>query len=1032
MADKELRKDFEIGLTGAGVFYDDRDHLNGARQSHTLRTAFDLLELDGIFCSENTPLAYFKKVKRIDPEQIADIHRKFWNHGGAPILVVLSENEVHVYSAFVRPEATISPDKRIAALVEVLDRTSGALREFLPAVESGEYFRRNKPLFDPENRVDRQLLNNLDAARNKLAVVGSELEAKILDALLCRLVFACYLFDRKIVGADYLRSIGPKRSSHLRDILAISSRKEAKEKLYLLFRKLGRDFNGDLFSGDLEAESKLIRPAHIEPLDDFFHGTDVQTGQRAFWPYDFSAIPVEVISSIYERFLHSAKHEGAYYTPRFLSELVLDMAFEGQKDLLEKRYLDPSCGSGVFLVSIFSRLAEEWKRSNPGSRNDKRARELRKILCSSVSGIDINPTACRITAFGLYLAYLDQLSPRDIRQLKDRGHRLPRLVRYSDGVTKGKVEGSIYCGDFFQGSSQYPINADLVVGNPPWGSFANDGTPAAEWCKVNDCPIPDKQIATAFVWKAAKHLNRGGRACLVLPHGTLFNHGDTAVSFQKTFLSRHSIDRVLNLTDYQFFLFAEARHPALVISYRSAKPNVTTHDIDYWAPKADWLVTRADHISILPEDRSKLTLTDVLSDLSGQDAPQIWKKWYWATGRDRRLLDRLSLYPRLRDHVGQSRDAGPGKPWLIAEGWQPVGENDDKDRARRIQLPSSRFIEAKSQALDLVLLPQDCRELGKTELEVRNRSNKNTSVYHAPHVLVSQGFTRIAYVDFDVSFQHSLRGICGPAEDRKLLMFLAAYLRSPLARYFLFHTSSNWGVSRQKIHVEELLRLPMPLPHAMPDPKLAENLIAKVADIMTGVASRAGDFLGDRKGLIAEASNSINSLLYEYFDVLPNEKTLVEETLSVLAPSIRPTRNRKIIPTIEPSTEVQRDHYLARLCSTLNEWSSRSPYEVGGQVVASLKLGFAIAVLQKIQKRNPVEERAEDFQELLASLKRVSESVSQKTGTFELIRGAKLFDQDRIYILKPIARRLWTETAALNDADEIAGTILMNSGVATV
>ncbi|MBX7062897.1 MAG: SAM-dependent methyltransferase [Pyrinomonadaceae bacterium] len=1029
MADKELRKDFEIGLSESGVFFDDRDQLNGARQTHTLRAAFDLLNLDGIFCSENAPLAYFKRVKRIDPEQISDLHRKFWNHGGAPILVVLSEQEVHVYSAFVRPEATVFPDKGISALVEVLEKTSSALREFLPAVESGEYFRRNKTLFDPENRVDRQLLNNLNAARNKLAIVGSELEPKILDALLCRLVFACYLFDRKIVGAEYLRSIGPKGSSHLRDILAISSRKEAKEKLYLLFRKLGRDFNGDLFSGDLEAESKLIRSAHVGPLDDFFHGTDVQTGQRAFWPYDFSAIPVEVISSIYERFLHSAKQEGAYYTPRFLSELVLDTAFDGQKDVLEKRYLDPSCGSGVFLVSIFSRLAEEWKRVNPGARNDKRARELRKILCTSVSGIDINPTACRITAFGLYLAYLDQLSPRDIRQLKDRGHRLPRLVRYSDGVTKGKVEGSIYCGDFFQRSAKYPTQVDLVVGNPPWGSFANDGTPAADWCEENDCPIPDKQIASAFVWKAAKHLNRGGGACLVLPHGTLFNHGETAVSFQKAFLSRHSVDLVLNLTDYQFFLFAEARHPALVISYRSAKPEVATHDVSYWAPKADWLVTRADHISILPEDRSTLKLIDVINDLSGEDAPQIWKKWYWASGRDRRLLDRLSLYPRLRDHVRQTRETNSGKPWLIAEGWQPLGENDDQSKAKTLELPSKKFVEATSSSIDLFLLSEDCVELESKKFKVRRTSNP--LVFLRPHVLVSQGFTRIAFSDFDVSFRHAIRGICGPEEDRNLLMFLAAYLRSPIARYFLFHTSSNWGVSRQKVHVEELLRLPLPLPDAMPDPSLAENLVAKVAEIMMGVAGRAGDFLGDRKGLIVEASNSIDNLLYEYFDVLPNEKTLMEESLSVLAPSARPTRNRKIVPTIEPSTDAQRSIYITRLCATLNDWSSKSPDEVGGTVAASEKLGFAIAVLQKIPKGDPTQEVDENFQDLLASIKRVSESVRRKTGTFELIRGAKLFDQDRLYILKPLSRRLWTETAALNDADEIAGTILMNSGVAT-
>jgi hypothetical protein len=38
---------------------------------------------------------------------------------------------------------------------------------------------------------------------------------------------------------------------------------------------------------------------------------------------------------------------GAYYTPPRLAELVVDIATEGWDTLLDKRYLDPACGSGV-------------------------------------------------------------------------------------------------------------------------------------------------------------------------------------------------------------------------------------------------------------------------------------------------------------------------------------------------------------------------------------------------------------------------------------------------------------------------------------------------------------------------------------------------------------------------------------------------------------------------------------------------------------------------------------------------------------
>src|SRR6267378_1277738 len=110
-------------------------------QGHVLRRAFDLLKLDGIFCTESAPLVYFKQVKRIETREVARLHQKFWNHSGAPILVLVGLNEVHVYSGLVRPVSEAGLGRQIPGVVETLDRASSALRELLPAVESGEYFR---------------------------------------------------------------------------------------------------------------------------------------------------------------------------------------------------------------------------------------------------------------------------------------------------------------------------------------------------------------------------------------------------------------------------------------------------------------------------------------------------------------------------------------------------------------------------------------------------------------------------------------------------------------------------------------------------------------------------------------------------------------------------------------------------------------------------------------------------------------------------------------------------------------------------
>ena len=118
---------------------------------------------------------------------------------------------------------------------------------------------------------------------------------------------------------------------------------DAKADLYNLFDQLGKDFNGDLFSADLDAEGRQIKVEHIEILQPVLHGTDVRSGQQPFWPYDFGFIPIETISAIYEHFLKAAgeeqkKEAGAFYTPRFLRQVVLDVALEGESSLLDKGF----------------------------------------------------------------------------------------------------------------------------------------------------------------------------------------------------------------------------------------------------------------------------------------------------------------------------------------------------------------------------------------------------------------------------------------------------------------------------------------------------------------------------------------------------------------------------------------------------------------------------------------------------------------------------------------------------------------------
>jgi hypothetical protein len=714
---------------------------------------------------------------------------------------------------------------------------------------------------------------------------------------------------------------------------------------------------------------------------------------------------------------------GAFYTPRFLAEIVLDSVLEGSDRLSGKAFLDPACGSGIFLVGLFNRIAEEWKHANPNARNDRRARELMQVLQESLFGIDINPTACRITAFSLYLAYLDQLSPRDIQELQAKGRALPHLV--GTGPAR-KAVPNIQCVDFFSSELKLRVAPSMVVGNPPWGSIATPDTPAGRWCAEHKKSLPDNQIAGAFVWKAASIINDGGRICFVLPHGALFNHGDKAVEFQKAWLTQNTVEKVLNLADFRWFLFEKAVHPAIIVRYSATPPKNPRHQIEYLAPKVDWFATQAEIISVSSIDRSRVYLSDLVKDLDGPDAPQTWKQRFWATPRDLRLLDRLSLYPRLRDHVRGPREGGD-KPWVMAEGFQPLGPSDDPEQAKLIQLPSKFFIDATSPAIDLFLLPEDCRVLRGVNVTVRNRSNKSTDVFHAPHVLITKGFQRIAFCDFPVSFRHALRGIHGPEKHRMLLMFLAAYLRSRLAKYFMFHTSSSWGMYRPEGHVEEVLRLPMPLPGEASDSSRHKEIIERVAGILDTHSRRAHENFIVRANSVREATDEIEPLIEDYFDIQSTERVLLSDTLNIVIPSIQPTQARMPVPTVEHSTEAQRAIYMRRLCETLNSWSKGTDYVVKGRTTASDRLGIGLTVLQKVARSEALPTELSIDPSLLQTLDRLRKIASPRTGTLTPTRGIMVFDQNRLYLLRLIGQRYWTETAALNDADEIAGTILMHT-----
>lgn len=979
------------------------------------------------------------------------------------MLVVQDRTKTRIYSGLAKPcgASFAEDDARLAA---VLENDAFVLETFILSVQSGQFYREHEDKFNADTAIDQYLLDNLSAARDALTDVSFEdaLPAVKAHAFLGRCLFTCYLLEREVIGTKQLKAIEAPIEHKLHRLLRAVSPTEAAKLLFRLFRLLDDDFNGSMFGGSFSQEQSSIRARHVKVLIDLLSGYDFAKNQPAldFDFYDFRFIPIELISSIYEAFIASGekgttapknvgksrttrRKAGAYYTPPRLAELVVDIATDGWETLSDKRCLDPACGSGIFLVILFQRMAAEWSRLHPKANNVVRALALREILTTKLHGVDRDETACMVACFNLYLAFFDQLKPPDIRNLKTEldkrgaGKVLPPLQpNYDSG---GACPVILAC-NFFNPQVETSGKFDLVIGNPPWvgRNQSNDDESKSppdlemrDWlfeAKQNpflaDAPklkaerkarfFPTQQSAIAFMWKAPLHLKPGGHACLLLPTRVILSNSTD--KFQAAWFSTFSVDAVWQLADYRHILFSGAKCPAIVVKCGPGKPDTVTAEISYFTPKVERLDPRRAAVVVAASEHKRLRLADLLKAASADCAYMFWKMPFWGTDRDQRLLARLRKMPKLGDIAGEPDE---GKRWRKGGGFQPAVKSTTSP-IQHCWGEDTLFLDANNKRLGLMLVEGDAHPVGRRFSSLHRL--RDLSIYQAPMVLVATGFGVKLFSSRNVVFRHAFRSIAGDWEDEELLLFLTALLNTPLVTYYAFHTSANLGIERDQVHFEELLELPFPLPNDANSHRIVRDVAARMrraCDEMT----LAGHNDEDRDVARKQAIGDVTKLVYRYFDLTPWEQTLVEETATIFEPSKTPKSYLKSIPTQRETSKEERATYAELLCQTINRWARRSGYSLAPGIRIARREGLALLTLQRTDQQLVSEsierdDLSADFRKILLRLARAS--VQESDGGLTFLRGFAHLEDDRVHILKPLALRYWTKTAALNDADELA------------
>ena len=248
-------------------------------------------------------------------------------------------------------------------------------------------------------------------------------------------------------------------------------------------------------------------------LDDVWRRPDPD---RPGWlRFDFRPIPERKDEGFRTRFIGDLYQEldaeiraryALLQTPHFISQFILEHTllkrFE-EKDFRDVTLIDPTCGSGHFLVDAFRHYVDRYEAAELGSEtaltggfaqvqrsrgasisptghtlpSQKRAAIARTIIETHLHGCDINPYATALTRFRLILAACDYAQPTSLADFRDLHFNvvtIDSLIPYEDLAVGGIRAGTALARLLGQPEAIERAllvlrrRYDVAIGNPPY------------------------------------------------------------------------------------------------------------------------------------------------------------------------------------------------------------------------------------------------------------------------------------------------------------------------------------------------------------------------------------------------------------------------------------------------------------------------------------------------------------------------------------------------------------------------------------
>lgn len=972
-----------------------------------------LRTLDAFFCFDNKPLILFFK----DPLDKKALHQAIWNFNESPIAIIVENNVVEIFNGFA-----IDENKQL------LKRLGGneTLNDFTYfELVTGKTWEKYNDDISYKNRVDYRLLENIEAVQKLLKEKG--LTQTTANALLGKIIFFRYLIDR------HVRLNYQEKELWSNDDLCncLSNRNEFIAFIRHIENK-DTGFNGDMFRIS-ESEFDTIGQDALNVLIRLLRSDEISTGQQSLFNiYDFSILPIEFISNMYEKFIgkENQETEGAYYTPTFLVDYIVSETI-GKKLKESNDYnckvLDPACGSGIFLVESLRKIIEKYIAINEitDTNTDDFRQTLKSIAQENIFGIDKDPSAIQVAIFSVYLTLLDYQKPADIGSFKS-----PNLLGTN-----------FICSDTFdldnkdlKALEDRKLHFDYIIGNPPWKGSGGDEV-ARKYIKERKKEERDKkyciqvnnnELAEYFVFRASDFCQKETEVALVIHSMSLYNLNskDGYSPFRQYLLEEFHIKKIFELAAVRKEVFEKSNDkavaPACVLFYKYAKgENTNNNVITHIALKPSRFFSMFKVLSVCSND-----IQEVQQDrLKNYD--WLWKVLVYGSYLDFNLIKRLKEKPSIKSIIADDNR------FISATG---ITFSKEKAKYDASGLRGMDFVDAYGVE-NFFINPQKVTPFQKDRLG-RIRNTKK-DIFCAPMLLCRHGLdtkklifkSAISYKD--VIFKKSLLSIKAYREgDTNILKNIACIFASDISSYLSIQTFSSVGIERENAKEFEILSLP----YVTLDKDYYETLegLYKLRDQKEKSMLLNANELYNIDKTIEDESNTCNSNIKNMLNLTVVDDDIVDYALNVSRTIIHINsagiekkkelmHNCPLFKALNAQDTILKDYaqvYIDRFANSFNRNGKRFTVEI---LYSKQVIGMYFKVIDENMFINDIVYTSDNEDLLPTIIALTSQKLTDALFVQKDVRG---FEKEYFYIFKPNEKRLWHKAIAYLDVNEFDDAML--------